>query len=54
MSGVLKKKMTNTLGPFRNPGCIDLVLPCQTDVELVQNELWACFWSTSSVDCDAH
>ena len=38
----------------RNLGRIDFFLPCQTDAERVQSELWACFWRTSSVDCNAH
>ena len=49
-----KSDSLNTLGLIRNLGCIDLVLPCQADVEHVQSELWTCFWSTSSVDCVAH
>ena len=49
-----KNRSPNTLGLVKNLGRIDLVLFCQTHVERVQNESWACFWRTSCVDCDAN
>ena len=52
----IKEKMTKSqyVGTIRNLKRLDLNLPCQTDVEPVQNELWATFRRTSSVDCDAY
>lgn len=48
-----KLQSPKTLGLVRNLGHKDLDLPCQTDVECIQSELWAYFWHKSSIECDA-